>query len=80
LWRFGLYQRLIPFLGYVYIITKPAIGSVAKRASRSKGDAMMEPGYLVFGAIAGIAVIAATLFAAYTVLFDQDVELEDYDD
>lgn len=41
---------------------------------------MMEPGYLVFGAIAGIAVIAATLFAAYTVLFDQDVELEDYDD
>jgi len=40
----------------------------------------MDPGYLLFGAIAAVALIAATLFAAYNFLFDQDVEMEDYED
>ncbi|MDB5853537.1 MAG: hypothetical protein JWR22_1578 [Herminiimonas sp.] len=40
----------------------------------------MEPGLVVFVAIAGVGLVVATLFAAYNVLFDKDVEMEDYED
>jgi hypothetical protein len=40
----------------------------------------MEPGYVVLVAVAGVGLVVATVFAAYNVLFDKDVELEDYED